>query len=163
MPLWDPAVSRTQHFGDPRFPGSNIRASPNKTFRNRDVFPQIECSWVNGSRNVPESNDGMEKWVGKQSERGRKGEKEKEREGGGEMSIYLALTKKKKKRKSSSTNCRFKRRGNLEDRSNLESIFQRLPPPLLFFILLLFFSLSSYLRHALIVIKGEVVFCNLGL
>lgn len=43
--------------------------------------------------NVPESNDGMEKWVGKQSERERRRKRKRKKE---KMSVYLALTKKEK-------------------------------------------------------------------
>lgn len=82
------------------------------------------------------------------------------------MSIYLALTKKKKKFFNWS-NCRFKRRGNLEPRGSIEprvNFPETLPSPSppFFYPPPLFLSFS-YLCHALIVIKGEVVFCNLGL
>lgn len=115
---------RIKHFGiGTFFPKLNV---PESTVPG--TFPKATMEWKNGSVN-----------------RAKGEEKEKKKRRGKKMSIYLALTKKKKKFFNRS-NCRFKRRGNLEPRGSIEprvNFPETLPSPSpLFFILLLFFSLS---------------------
>lgn len=68
------------------------RAPPNKTFRNRNVFPP---NWMFLSQRFPERSKATMEWKNGlvNSERERRRERKRE---GKKMSIYLALTKKEK-------------------------------------------------------------------
>lgn len=136
--------------GDPWFPGSSVRERHRiKHFGIGTFFPQIECSWVNGSRNVRTFPKATMEWKNGLVNRakGKEGEKEK----GRGKNVCLFSPDKKKKKFLRRSNCRFKQRGNLEpeDRSNLESIFQRRSPFFSILFLSSFFFSSSYICPAI--------------
>lgn len=164
MSLWDPSVSRMQHFEVSGIKRSWTERHRIKHFGIETFFPQIECSWVNGSRNVRTFPKATIEWKNGLVNRakGKEGEKEKRR------GKNVCLFSPDKKRKSSSAGAIVDSNDEVTSNPRIDRTSSQFSRDAPFFFPASFFPLFSlfllYLPgYTLIVIKGEVVFCNLGL